>query len=289
MDHSRGIQKVKEYGAIVLGGAVFALAFNWFLQPNHISAGGLSGLSLILVEILGFGSVGVFTALLNIPLFVVGWRSLGRTFFVRSLTGMLSSSVFLELFRFLPVPQTDTLLGALAGGILCGIGIGLVFTHGATTGGADMVARLLKEKFPSVPMGRLIFFVDIAVVSLTGLVFRDLNKALYSAVTLYVSSLVVDKIIYGPDVSAVATVISEKYDAIAAAVGEHLHRGVTVLPARGYHTGKERPVLLCAVRKSQVTKLKKLITSVDADAFFILQEAHQVFGMGFRRYSSDDF
>ncbi len=275
------------YGTVLLGGAVFALGFNWFLLPNSISAGGLSGLSLILVHVIGFGSVGVFTALLNVPLFAVGWRRLGRSFFLRSLTGMLSSSLFLELFAFLPVPSTDPLLGALAGGVCCGVGIGLVFSRGATTGGADMIARLLKTSFPGIPMGRLIFLVDMVVVALTGLVFRDLNKALYSVVTLYVSSLLVDRLLYGPDVATVAMIFSSRYDIIAKAIGDELHRGVTVLSARGWHSGRERPVILSAVRKNQIASLRTLIHNVDPEAFVILQEAHQILGRGFRRYNGE--
>jgi len=279
----------KTYGTVLLGSAVFALGFNLFLLPNKINAGGLSGLSLILTTLLGWGSVGAFTALLNVPLFLVGYRRLGRDFFIRSLVGMLASSFFLEVFSYIPAPQTETFLGALAGGLMSGVGMGWVFLHGATTGGADIIARLLKEKFPALSMGRLIFFVDLVVVTLTGLVFRDLNKALYSAVTMYTASIMVDKLIYGGDATAVALIVSERHREIAAAVGEKLRRGVTVLSGQGYHTGKDRPVLLTAIRKNQVKAIKDLVLTADPNAFLILQEAHQILGMGFRRYSKDDF
>lgn len=278
----------KTYGTVLLGGAVFALGFNWFLQPHSISAGGLSGVSLILVRLLGFGGVGFFTALLNVPVFAVGWKRLGRSFFLKSLVGMLSSSLLLELFALLPVPPTEPLLGALAGGVCCGTGIGLVFSRGATTGGVDTIARLMKSKFPSIPMGRLIFFVDMLVVGLTGLVFRDLNKSLFSVVTLFVSSILVDKLIYGPDVAAVAMVFSGNYEQIAAAIGSQLNRGVTLVHASGWHSGENRPVVLSAVRKNQIAALKQVIHAVDPDAFVILQQAHQILGQGFRRYHTDD-
>lgn len=279
----------KTYGTVLLGSAVFALGFNLFLLPNGINAGGLSGLSFLLTTILGWGSVGLFTALLNVPLFAAGFRRLGREFFLRSLFGMLASSLFLELFSYLPAPETEPFLGALAGGILSGVGMGWVFLHGATTGGADIIARLLKEKLPSFSMGRLIFFVDLVVVSLTGLVFRDFNKALYSALTMYAASVMVDKMIYGGDATAVALIVSEEYLHIAKEIGQSLHRGVTVLSAKGYHTGKDRPVLLAAIRKNQVKALKDLVLTTDPNAFLILQEAHQILGMGFKRYSHDDF
>lgn len=288
MNRESVLKLIKTCGTVVLGCAVFAVGFNLFLIPNQINAGGLSGASLLLVHLLKFGSVGLFTAVLNIPLFILGYRSIGKHFFFLSLLGMLVSSLMIDLLAVLPRPETDTFLGALAGGVCCGTGIGLVFISGASTGGVDIIARLLKTKFPQFPMGRLIFFVDMVVVVLTGVVFRDLNKALYSAVTLYVSSIVVDTLIYGPDHSAVALIISEKHGEIADAIGRDLQRGVTVLPGTGYHTQQDRPVLLCAVRKRQVTQLKATVCSIDENAFVILQEAHQVLGSGFRRYSSDD-
>lgn len=272
----------------MLGSVVFALGFNLFLAPNGLNAGGISGAALLITHLLGFGSVGAFTALLNVPLFILGYRTIGRRFFLMSLLGMAASSLFLDVFSLLPAPQMDPLLGALAGGLASGYGIGLVFIYGASTGGADMIARLLKTKLPGFPMGRLIFLVDMVVVTLTGVVFRDWNKTLYSAITLFVSSQVVDVLIYGPDHCAVATIISEKYETIANAIGSQLERGVTVLPGVGHHTGKERPVLLCAVRKRQVTPLKALVCGIDPEAFIILQEAHQVLGSGFHRYSEED-
>lgn len=286
--HPKILENLRVYGTVVLGSAVFALGFNLFLAPNQISAGGLSGAALLIVHLLGFGSVGAIVALLNVPLFILGWRRFGRRFFLMSLLGMASSSVLLDLFSFLPTPQPEPLLGALAGGVASGTGIGMVFTVGATTGGADLIARLLRPKMKNVPMGRLIFLVDMVVVILTGVVFRDMNKTLYCALTLYVSSLVVDAILYGPDHSTVALIISPRHETIARTIGEKLGRGATVLTGKGTHTGTDRPVLLCAVRKRQIADLKMLICGIDPEAFVILQEAHQVLGSGFHRYSKDD-
>lgn len=281
-------KNLKAVGAVVFGSAVFALGFNLFLAPNGLNAGGLSGAAMVITHLLGFGSVGVFTALMNVPLFIMGYRTIGRRFFLMSLLGMTASSLLLDVMSLLPAPETDPLLGALAGGLASGYGIGLVFIYGASTGGADMIARLLKTKLPGFPMGRLIFLVDLVVVTLTGVVFQDWNKTLYSAITLYVSSLMVDRLIYGSDHSAVAMIISEQYEAIASAIGTRLNRGVTILPGTGHHTGKPRPVLMCAVRRQQVALLKSLVCGIDPEAFVILQEAHQVLGSGFRRYSEDD-
>jgi uncharacterized membrane-anchored protein YitT (DUF2179 family) len=279
---NRGAQILKIYGTVLLGSAVFALGFHWFLSPNLINVGGLSGVSLLLTSILGFGGVGLFTAILNVPVFFLGYRHLGREFFLRSLWGMLTSSFFLEVFSAIPAPHTETLLGALTGGAVGGLGLGLVFLQGASTGGVDIIARLLKGKFPELSLGKLIFCVDILVVALTGLVYRDLNKALYSAASMYCTSLMVDRVLYGGDRTAVAMIVSQKHREIAGRIGRELRRGVTVFSATGFHTGEHRPVLMTAMRRNQISQLKTLVREEDEGAFVILQEAHQIFGTGFR-------
>ncbi len=288
MRANRGAKTFKIYGTVLVGSAVFALGFHWFLSPNLINVGGLSGVSLLLTSLLGFGGVGLFTAILNVPVFFLGYRHVGREFFFRSLWGMLTSAFFLEVFALLPAPHTEPLLGALTGGAVGGIGLGLVFLQGASTGGVDIIARLLKGKFPELSLGKLIFCVDILVVALTGLVYWDLNKALYSAASMYCTSLMVDRILYGGDRTAVAMVVSQKHREIAQKIGCDLRRGVTVFSATGFHTGEERPVVMTAMRRSQITQLKHLVREVDGDAFVILQEAHQIFGTGFRPRSEEN-
>ena len=150
------------------------------------------------------------------------------------------------------------------------------------------MARLLRPRFPNLPIGRIILCIDIVTVTLTGIVFRDINKALYSAVTLYVSSLALDGVVYGLDYSTVALVISDHHDPIAKAITDKLERGVTVLDGRGYYSGQEKQVLLSAIKKRQAAELKQLVMDIDPDAFIILQEAHQVLGDGFKRYSKND-
>ncbi len=272
-------------GLIVLGSATFALGFDLFLEPNLINIGGMTGAAMLIRSVLGFGSVGIITAILNVPLFLLGFRYLGRRFFLGSVCGMLMVSVFLEMFSVIPVPQTEILLGVLYGGVLTGAGLGLVFLSGASTGGMDIVASLLRRKFRELPLGKLMLMLDVLVVALTGVVYHDVSKALYSAVTLYVSSMVLDAVLYGLDYSTVALIISSNYREIADAIDRELERGVTMLDGRGGYTGVERTVLLVAVRKRQSAQLKQLCQRIDPDAFVILQQAHQVLGNGFGRYT----
>lgn len=270
---------------IILGSALFAFSFSFFLQPAHINAGGVSGIGQLLEHLLGFGSVALWSFILNVPLFLLGLRSIGRNFFLGSLLGMLLSSLFLSLTELIPAPELEPLMGAIFGGAGVGAGLGLVFLAGASTGGSDIAARLLRPMLPDKPIGKLMLMIDIVVVALTGLVFGDLSRALYSAVCLYVCSIVIDSIIYGLDYSTMAIIVSERYEDIGRAINSRLDRGVTVLEGRGFYTGQEKNVLLSAMKKRQAAELKALVSEIDPDAFIILSDAHQVLGDGFKRYN----
>lgn len=274
---------IRMFSLTVLGSAIFSLGFDLFMQPHQINIGGVSGVAMLLTTLVGRGSVGLFSLMINIPLFLLGGHHLGKKFFFGSLVGALACSVFLDLFALLPIPQTDVMLAALYGGILSGVGIGLVFLGGASTGGTDIVVKLLRRRFRTLPLGRLMLAVDLVVITLTGVVYHDISKALYSAVPLYVSSVVMDGLIYGLDYSTVALIISDEFSAITAAIEEKLDRGVTILDGQGGYSGERKQVLLCAIRRRQVPQLKDLVREIDPAAFVILQEAHQVLGEGFRR------
>ena len=270
---------------IVAGSAIFALSFNIFLQSAHINAGGVSGIGQLISHLSGFGSVALWSFILNVPLFLLGLKSIGKNFFIGSLAGMLLSSLFLSLSESIPVPDLEPLMRAVFGGAGIGAGLGLVFIAGASTGGSDIAARLLRPVLPELPIGRLMLIIDIVIVALTGIVFGDISRALYSAVCLYVSSIVIDSIIYGLDYSTMVIIVSEKYEEIGKAINTRLERGVTVLEGRGFYTGNEKNVLLSAMKKRQSAELKALVSEIDPDAFIILSDAHQVLGDGFKRYN----
>lgn len=275
------------FAKIVLGCVLFALGFDLFLEPNALNAGGISGLAMILVHLLGFGSVGTITILMNLPLFVIGGIKVGKKFFVGSLIGLLTSSVALDLLTVLPVPQVDPLLATLYGGALCGLGIGIVFAAGASTGGSDIVVRLLKRKFQNVPIGTINIFFDLTVATLTGLAFWDISRALYSAVAIFVTGQIIDAVVYRFDYSKVALIISEKHEAIAKVINEDLDRGATYLSGEGSYSHQPKKVILTVVKKQQIADLKRLVVQIDPDAFIVVQEAHQVLGEGFGRYNKE--
>lgn len=272
---------------MVIGCALFSLGFNLFLVPNGMNAGGISGLAMLFVRLTKIGSIGLVTAIVNLPLFALGGIKVGKKFFFGSLLGMMLSSTFIDLFSVLPTPDTEPLVGALYGGVLCGLGTGVVFSLGASTGGSDIIVRLLKLRWQNVPIGMITMSFDLVVVTLTGLVFQNISLALYSGVTIYISGQVIDAVVYRFDYSKVALIISRDYERIATRIAADLERGVTFLDGTGYYSGSETKVILTAVKKQQLTELKKLVVQIDPDAFIIVQEAHQVLGDGFSRYSKE--
>ena len=224
-----------------------------------------------------------------IPLFLCGLKKIGRHFFFGSLYSTVLTSIFLDLFaRILPVPTVEPLVAALFGGVFMGVSLGLVFLGNASTGGVDIVARLMKLKFRNFPIGKIILCMDLTIAVITGVVYRDFNNTLYSVIAMVVSSMALDRVVYGMDYSKVALIITEKYEAIATAIDSQLDRGVTLLKGQGYYKRQDKMVLLSAVKRKQLAELKELVMDIDPDAFIILQDAHQVLGDGFKRYDRNE-
>ncbi len=272
---------------LVAGCAIMALGFNIFLAPNDINAGGLTGLAMALHHVLGFGSIGMFMVIMNLPLFIISGYKIGKKFFIGSLIGMGLSSLFIDLFSFIPAPEIEPLIGALYGGVVCGLGLGLAFLSGASTGGSDIAVRLLKQRYQNVPIGTINICFDACVIIIAALVFRKLSVALYSGIAIFVLGLVVDAVVYHFDYSKVALIITKKHEQVVTEIDRQLDRGATYLRGEGSYSREEMLVVLTAVKRYQVSDLKRLVMEVDPSAFVIMQDAHQVLGDGFSRYSKD--
>ena len=270
-----------------MGCALFALGFDLFLAPGGMNAGGISGLAMVFVHLTDLGSVGTVTALLNIPLFVLACMKISKKFFLGSFLGMAFSSLFIDLFAHLPTPDVEPLIGALYGGLICGLGLGFVFAAGVSTGGSDIVVRLLKLKWRHVPIGVINICFDAAVAVLTGIVYGDVNSALYTGIAIFISGKLIDVVVYSFDYSTVALIITKQYERVAQRISDQLERGATYLHGEGTYSQKATKVVLTAVKKQQVAELKELVMEIDPEAFIIVQEAHQVLGDGFIRYSKD--
>ena len=281
------IQKtLKSYAVIAVGSLLFALAFDWFFAPNQVAIGGITGAAQVInVPAL---PVGVLTIVLNIPLFIAGWRLIGFHLLASSLFSMAVSSAAIDLIALVwEFPPMDPMLATLCGGALLGLGLGLVFSQGATTGGTDIVARLLKLKFPWLPMGQLLLVPDGVVLAAAALAFGEVSAALYGAVALFVTARVMDTVLYGLDTSKTAYIISDNWRQIAAALLEQ-DRGVTILRGQGAYTGADKQVLLVAFRQRDIVQVRRTVHSLDPRAFMIVCNAHEVLGEGFGDYQKED-
>ena len=280
-------ERLKNIFLILLGSAIFGVGLDLFMIPHDMNAGGLSGLSMILVHLMGFGTVGTVTMIVNIPLFAIGGWKIGKRFFASSLVGMLASSAFIDIFSFLPAPDVDPLLSSIYGGVTCGLGLGIVFLTGASTGGSDIIVRLLKRKWPHMPIGTINTCFDLTVVTLTGITFGDMSRALYSGIAVFVMGKVIDAVVYHFDYSRVALIVTKKHEEVAKVICEDLDRGATFLHGEGAYARESTEVVLTVVKRQQISDLKRMVVEVDPNAFVIVQEAHQVLGEGFSRYSKD--
>jgi len=273
-------EQVLSYVLILLGSLIGAIAYPLFLVPNHIAPGGLTGIATVL-NFLFQWPVGTVSLLLNIPLFIIGYRSMGRVFAFRSLFATVLFSLLIDLIP-LPPMTTEPLLGAVFGGVLLGAGLGLILRGGATTGGTDMAARMVHSHFQHISVGALLFVIDCLVVLLAGVTI-EAEYALYAFISIYVSTKVIDVVMLGLSTDKACYIISSQYEAIKELLIVKLDRGVTVLHAEGGYSGESRPVLLCVVSAQELGRLKAMVRSTDENAFVFISDAHEVLGEGFRK------
>lgn len=273
---------ISSYLWITIGSLMIALALDIFLVPNKIAAGGVSGLATILFYLFQM-PVGWTFLLMNIPLFLLSYRELGVQVVIRSLYGALVTSVLVELLQSrLTIPTQDLLLVSIYGGILSGIGMGIVIKAGGTTGGTDLVARLIHKYLP-VTVGQALLGADFVIISLAG-IFFSAELALYALLGLIATSKMIDLVQEGISFAKAAYIISKQPDEIAQRVFRELGRGVTAVPGKGMYTGESHPMLICVVGKTEESRLKDLIYEIDPQAFVFIVDAHEVLGEGFKSY-----
>ncbi|MFC4768293.1 YitT family protein [Effusibacillus consociatus] len=272
---------VRDMIFVTIGAFLTALSVNWVFVPNQIVTGGLTGIGILLEFALGI-PISATTLLLNIPLFVAGWKMLGgQAFGFKTLYGFVVLAGFIQLTDFFrTTPLTDEpLLACIYGGVLLGGGLGIVFRGRATTGGTDLLARLV-QKLTGVSPGVLLLVIDGLIIVSAAVMF-NVERILYALVSLFVTGKTIDFIQEGLARSKVAYIISAHHDQIKEGILHSLDRGVTQLEAVGGYTGENRKVLLCVVNQSEVSNLKDLVRSVDSEAFVIVSDAHEVLGKGF--------
>ena len=266
----------------VFGTALVGFALAMFTVPNDIAPGGVSGLATALAYITPI-RVSVWTLLMNIPLLIAAWRRLGpRAIFFTLISTLLLSS-FIEIgTRYLPLYTSDTLVASLMGGVVTGLGMGMLFIRGVSTGGTDLLALILKKLLPNLPTGTLLMFVDTAVVVVATAIFRDFDVAIYSAITIYVCSKVIDTITQGVDYAKVIYTVTSRGEEIAAALNEQTERGSTIIPAFGGFTGEGKQIVMTVTRRSVVAQTLRVIRQIDPKSFTFVMDSTEVHGEGFR-------
>ncbi len=275
-------ESLYQYAVITLGALVLALGQLVFIKPLHIPLGGVSGVALV-VNYLWKLPIGLVSIVLNLPLFVLGWRTMGREFFYKTVYATVVNSIFLDILDpILPAFPVEMLLAALYGGIVMGAGYGLLFRAGGTSGGIDIVSKWLNGK-KDIPVGTTNFIINIFVIIGSAAIYGNPDSALYALVTSYVSSVVIDKMVYGMDAQKSALIITGKPVEVSRGIMEQLHRGVTAMEGVGMYTGDKRTVLLCAVRRHETGTLKRIILQEDAHAFMLISNTNEVFGTNFKR------
>ena len=275
---------LKKYSIITLGCAVYAVGFCWCCVPGHLSIGGLTGVAQVINGFFPSLPVGIMTLVMNVPLFILGWRLLGKGVLISSLYAMAVSSLMIDgLNAVFTFPALEPILAAVYGGILCGAAFGLMLRQGATTGGTELAARLLKLKIQQLPIGKLCLAIDLIVILAYSLTFRQLTQALYSIAALYICTTVMDKVVYGGNAAKLAYIISPRHEEITRRLLE-LDLGVTLLEGTGAYCHRSTEVIMCAFSRGYIIPVKKLVQQIDPDAFIIVCDTHEILGEGFGTY-----
>ena len=281
--HLKLLSILKAYGGIVLGALLLALGLNLFLEPHEIVSGGASGIAIVVNALTGF-PMGLLMLFINIPLFVIGTLVIKNGFGVKTLVGTVLFSVFTDVTASLPTLTENMMMASVFGGVLFGLGFGLVFLCGGTTGGTDILAALGHKIFPAINVGKWVFAIDFLVIFFGALIFQNTEAVLSGILALFISSFLVDYLISGANVAKVVYVVSGKSDAISEEIQKKLSRGVTGIYAKGMYAKKDFTMLMCVVKGFELPKLERIVQKHDENAFFILSAARQVKGLGFRNF-----
>ena len=277
---------LRDVSLLLVGSLIYGIGIYMFVVPANIAPGGASGIALMVNFVTGL-PVGTLTLVLNVPLLILAWFYLSKKFAVSTAITTAVCSFVLDFVvpLFIPVYAGDRLLCSLYGGVLVGAGMALIFIAGSTTGGTDILGYILQKKRPHMSIGRALMIVDGIILAASIFVFGNIEAALFGLISLYVQTKVIDAIIYGGEVGSMATIVTSNPDEITEKVISELDRTATLLPAKGAYSRKDTNVLLCTVRKSQFSRLKKIVYDADPNAFVMVTDTSEVFGLGFKDFT----
>ncbi len=283
MTKKRILREATDLLIVTVGVTVFAIALTVFLAPNEVSPGGIAGLASVISDIVHL-PIGTLTIALNLPLIIWGFVKLGGRFIIRTSIATVLLSVIIDLSDWLlPEYSGNRLLAALYGGFLSGIGLALVFLRGSSTGGTDIAAKIISSKFPHFSIGKMVLIFDAIVIIIASIVYQSFETALYTMITIFISSKMIDEIIYGADKGKLVFAVTNEPNNIKQAIYDSVGRGVTIIPAKGGYSDTERSVVMCAVRINEATKVHRAIAEADKDAFIMIGEAGDISGEGFEK------
>lgn len=265
----------------IIGTAIMAIGISLFLLPNQLSSGGFSGIATITYYLLNI-SVGTMVLVLNIPLFIIAFFKIGKSFFFKSLLGTISLSVFIDFFeKFTPLTQ-DRFLACIYGGIIIGLGTAIVLRSRSSSGGTDLISNIIREYNHKIRMGTVIVIIDTIIIALNIIFFKELEIGLYSAIAIYLDGKMIDIIFEGIYFTKLLFIISDKNEQIAKTIGKEIKKGSTGLYGKGMYSNEDKLILVCAAPRSDISKIKELARNIDPHCFIILSNAREVFGEGFK-------
>ena len=284
MKQKQVVKKIFRYVFITFTAALYAVGIALFLNPNNLAPGGISGIAIILKKMFP-GLPGMLILLINIPILAVGIKKFGIKFILSTMYSLIVSSVLIDI---LPIVfnvngVTDNkMLASVIGGATFGLGMGLMFRLDTTTGGLDIIVKIVKQKKPHLKTGQIYFLLDVVILAASAMAFKDVEVALYAAIAIYVSTVVMDRAIYGGDEATLVYIISEKRELIARRMMKEVNVGATMIQAKGAYSNETTEVIMCVMKKQTLVKVRNILKQTDSGAFMIVSSANEVFGQGFK-------
>jgi len=272
---------LKKVILVLLGTFIYSAGVGLFLDPNGLAPGGVVGISVIVSHLFG-GATGTWYFLFNIPIVLLGWWQFGGRFIIWSFMSVLFNSLFTNLFSVFPSVTSEPLLAALAGSILTGVGIGTVLRSGSTTGGTDIIIKVLRRKYPAIKTSTFFMVVDIVIVAAAGILFRDFNIAMYAFIAVIVAGRVMDYVLYGKDEATLVFIVSDKADSLLERILQEISAGATILTGRGAYSQNDKKIIMCVVKKRTTPDLEDIVKEEDSHAFMIVTSANEIYGEGYK-------
>ena len=275
-------RRIYELISLIIGTALMAIGTSQFLLPNQLSSGGFAGIATITYYLLKI-PMGTMILLINIPLFLFSFFKIGKSFFIKSLIGTISLSYFIDFFDKFEHLTNDRLLACIYGGILIGLGTAILLKANSSTGGSDLISFIIKEYKPSIRPSNVITLIDIGIIALNVIFFREIEIGLYSAIAIYIMGKIIDILFEGIDFTKLLLIISNHTEEIAKEIGQKVQRGATGIYGKGMYTNEDKLILMCAASRGDVNRIKLIAKKIDPRAFIIITNSREVVGLGFKK------